>query len=74
MSNIRDMLEIAGRGNTPGQDIRDQLTRDHDSALAQDPVLLGPATLGAGALIHHLHQGDRQVEEAIGEAEVVAVG
>ena len=35
MSNIRDMLEIAGRGNSPGQDIRDQLRRDHDSALAE---------------------------------------
>ena len=34
MSNIRDMLEVAGRGNTPGQDIRDQLRRDHESALA----------------------------------------
>ena len=34
MSNVRDMLEIAGRGNTPGADIRDQLRRDHDAALA----------------------------------------
>jgi hypothetical protein len=27
------MLEIAGRGNSPGSDIRDQLRRDHESAL-----------------------------------------
>jgi hemerythrin HHE cation binding domain-containing protein len=33
VSNIRDMLEIAGRGNSPGQDIRDQLRRDHENAL-----------------------------------------
>jgi hypothetical protein len=33
MSNIRDMLEIAGRGNSPGADIRDQLRRDHESVL-----------------------------------------
>ena len=41
MSNIRDMLEIAGRGNSPGQDIRDQLRRDHDSALAELEALRG---------------------------------
>src|SRR5579859_751218 len=35
MSNIRDMLEVAGRGNPPGQDIRDQLRRDHEAALAE---------------------------------------
>jgi hypothetical protein len=41
MSNIRDMLEIAGRGNVPGQDIRDQLRRDHDTALADLEALRG---------------------------------
>ncbi len=44
MSNIRDMLEIAGRGNTPGQDIRDQLRRDHESALADLEALRAEAS------------------------------
>jgi len=35
------MLEIAGRGNSPGQDIRDQLRRDHESALADLEALRG---------------------------------
>ena len=35
------MLEIAGRGNTPGHDIRDQLRRDHESALADLEALRG---------------------------------
>ena len=70
MSNIRDMLEIAGRGNSPGQDIRDQLRRDHESALADlEALRVETADLRCHAILRRLRRA--WVIHALAEETVV---
>ncbi len=64
------MLEIAGRSNSPGRDIRDQLRRDHESALADLEALRAEtADLRCHAILRRLRRA--WVIHALAEETVV---